>query len=66
MIATIHSAIHLSHIDYFMFDDDCDVCEKDQESIIIEINKIADKLSKGESMNIGSTEDIIKYVRNKF
>jgi len=63
MIATLHSAIHLSYVDICMFDEGCGITDEEQLLIIDEINTIANKLSKGGSMNLGSTEDIIKYVR---
>lgn len=66
MIATLHSAIHLSYVDICMFDEGCEITDDEQSLIIEEINNIANKLSKGEAMNLGSTEDIIKYVRGKF
>jgi len=46
-----------------MFDEGCGITDEEQLLIIDEINTIANKLSKGGSMNLGSTEDIIKYVR---
>lgn len=66
MIATMHSAIHLAGVDYFMFDENCGITDKEQLLILKEIHSIAEKLSKGEAMNLGSTENIINYVRGKF
>ncbi len=66
MIATMHSAIHLSGVDCFMFDENCDITETDQENILTEIHSIAKKLAKGYAMNLGSTEQIIEAVRKKF
>jgi hypothetical protein len=66
MIATIHSAIHLSYIDICMFDEGCGLTDEEQSLIIEEINSIAIKLSKGEAMNLGSTKGVIDYVRGKF
>lgn len=66
MIATIHSAIHLAEADFFMFDQHCNATVDEQSLILKEIYSIAEKLSKGEAMNLGSTENIINYVRRKF
>ena len=64
IIAAIHSAIHLSETDVYMFDEHCQVTDKEQELILNEIHLIAKKLAKGNAMNLGSTENIIKYVRD--
>lgn len=66
MIAAMHSAMHLAEVDYFMFDEYCDITDEEQSLILKEIHSIAEKLSKGEAMNLGSTENIINYVRGKF
>lgn len=66
MIATMHSAMHLAEVDYFMFDKHCGITDDEQSLILKEIHSIAEKLSKGEAMNLGSTENIINYVRGKF
>lgn len=66
MIATMHSAMHLAEVDYFMFDNHCNISEKEQSLILKEIQSIAEKLSKGEEMSLGSTENIINYVCRKF
>lgn len=66
MIATMHCAINLVSVDDFMFDDDCDITDKEREKILTEIKKIAGKLSKGYAMNLGSTTQIIEAVRKKF
>lgn len=64
LIARIHSAIHLSAVDSFMFSDDSGISDEDQEAILQEINKIADKLAGNHSMQNASTDSIIKYVLN--
>jgi len=66
MIATMHSAMRLAEADYFMFDEHCGITDDEQLLILKEIHSIAEKLSKGEVMNLGSTENIINYVRGKF
>ena len=66
MVANIHSAIHLSGVDDFMFDETCNVSEEDRQAIVKQINVIAEKLSKGNPMNLGSTQSIVEYVRKEF
>lgn len=66
MIATMHSAMHLAEVDAFMFDEHCGITDKEQSLILEEIHSLAEKLSKGEAMNLGSTKNIINYVRGKF
>ena len=66
MIAKMHSAMHLAEVDYFMFDEHCNITDDEQLLILKEIHSIAENLSKGEAMNLGSTENIINYVRGKF
>ena len=66
MIATMHSAMHLAEVDSFIFDQHCNATVDEQSLILKEIHSIAEKLSKGEAMNLGSTENIINYVRGKF
>jgi hypothetical protein len=63
IIARVHSAIHLSYIDGGMFDHHCGISEVDQVEILQEIRLIAEKLSNGHPMNLGSTEGVIKYAR---
>lgn len=62
----MHSAMHLAGVDFFMFDQHCNATVDEQSLILKEIHSIAEKLSKGEAMNLGSTENIINYVRGKF
>lgn len=61
-IATLHSAMHLSYVDIFMFDEGCAITDEEQSMIIEEINSIANKLSGKDDLNLGSTDKIIKYV----
>lgn len=64
LIATLHSAIHLSEVDIFMFDEHCDVSEEEEDLIIQEIKVIGNRLAKDHPMDMGSTEKIIDYVRS--
>lgn len=47
-----------------MFNDNSDISDEDQEAILQEINRIADKLAGNYSMQNASTESIIQYVLN--
>lgn len=66
MVANIHSAMCLIRVDDFMFDETCNVSEEDRQAIIKQINVVAEKLSKGNPMNLGSTQSIVEYVRKEF
>ena len=66
LIATLHSAIHLANVDIWIFDEVSNITDKEQYAILEEINLIADKLSKGMAMNLGSTSSIVDYVRNNY
>ncbi len=66
MIAAIHSAIHLSYVNHDMFDDNCELSMEEKNTILKQIKKIASMLSMNSRMNLGSTENIIKYVREHY
>jgi hypothetical protein len=61
-IATLHSAIHLSYIDGFMFEGVDNIRDSDKEKIIEEIKRISMKLSNGMDTRPASTAQIIDYV----
>lgn len=65
MIAIIHAASVLRETDFFMFEGDSEVCSDDQYKIIQKIGEISQKLAKEHPTNLGSTENIVEYVKSR-
>lgn len=65
MIAIIHAASVLRETDFFMFDEDSEICSKDQYKIIEQIGVISELLADGHPTNLGSTENIVEYVKSR-
>ncbi len=63
-IARIHSAIVIRNTDMFMFDEATGLHPDDENKVIEYIQRIGAGLAGDEPLNLGSTHDIIKYVKN--
>lgn len=64
--ARIHSAIHLSYVDVFLFDEDMNVSEKECKAVIREINAISQRLIKEDPTTLGDSGAILDYVKRNY
>ena len=65
-IAELHCAMHLAEVDIHMFDHHCNATDQEQELIISQIYKIAERLANNGPMNLGTTENIINFVKENY
>lgn len=65
-IALLHSATLLDNAEVTMFEEDSVVSPEEQDLILNQIYLIASKLSKGMPLGLGSTKNIVDFVKTNF
>jgi len=63
LIAKIHAGMSLLRTDMLMFEDSSDMLEVEKEEILSQIHSIGNKLIGNHPSTLGTTEQIINYVK---